>query len=218
LGRKRRKAEHFSSTPSTNQHGAKEFSPPKRKKIKSTGSSAQVQVTTIQPRKLAQKSPSLSVDLVNAKPKGMSALEKLVEPHGIPAYSQKDRDEDAYEAYLEAKLGYGKVDKRKIYSQDGLDGMSAFNFSSNISIVQIYSTWLLHLFLRWIILFPSRNHASTAQTMECSTRKSRNGKALEPRPMTSRTHQNYRYRCHLHNLRNFQKVCIAGFSSHILRH
>jgi nucleolar MIF4G domain-containing protein 1 len=140
LGRKRRKAEHFSSTPSTNPHGAKEFSPPKRKKIKA---SAQVQVKTIQPRKSAQKSPSLSVDLVKARPKGTSALEKLIEPHGIPAYRQKDRDEDAYEAYLEAKLGYGKVDKRKIYSEDGLDGISAFKFSNNISTVfcaQIYST------------------------------------------------------------------------------
>jgi hypothetical protein len=58
----------------------------------------------------------------------------------IPGKSQRDKDEDAYIAYLESKLGYKPGHKSSV--DDGLDGAQSLTVStflrSSVS-VQIYS-------------------------------------------------------------------------------
>lgn len=60
-------------------------------------------------------------------------LEKMVAAPkpGARVRTQKEKEEDAYIAYLESKLGYGKGSKKKMSAadDDGLDGMFLYAFS-----------------------------------------------------------------------------------------
>lgn len=78
--------------------------------------------------KVAQPKPKPA----KIKPK-KTALEKLLggsdpTPAPVGPRSQKEKEEDAYIAYLEAKLGYGGK-KTKKREEDGLDGAGILLFS-----------------------------------------------------------------------------------------
>jgi hypothetical protein len=127
LEKKKRKADFFSSTPTSAapKHQAAIDHPesPKRKKAK-----------------IDPASSSKKPDLATSKPPRKStktALEKLAEkkaPHKDATQvlrnprSQVEREEDAYIAYLEAKLGYNRGKASSGNADDGLDGAHLSTF------------------------------------------------------------------------------------------
>jgi nucleolar MIF4G domain-containing protein 1 len=140
VGRKQRKAEFFSAVPtSTKRHAQDEHADsPKRKKAKlepavlSTNDSRTSSINKHNPPANSSRPIPLAREAKAKKLKPSTqpktALEKLVRGSNLilksSPRSQKEKDEDAYIAYLESKLGYAEGSKRKKGSEDdGLDGV-----------------------------------------------------------------------------------------------
>jgi nucleolar MIF4G domain-containing protein 1 len=130
IGQKQRKAEFFSATPSSNKHRAQDdhVESPKRKKAKLesatilTGDYFPSIKQVNSPGKSSQSTLAVSTKLPT-KPTSKPANGSSLIPKSLPP-SQKEKDEDAYIAYLESKLGYGPGSKKKKKSEDdGLDGI-----------------------------------------------------------------------------------------------
>ncbi|KAJ7170843.1 hypothetical protein C8R43DRAFT_981266 [Mycena crocata] len=134
-GRKQRKAEFFAAPQPAAKRGAEEehADSPQRKKIKlagtaDAGSKQPVPVQASTKPSIATSEPKAMKAPKTVKPvkKTKTALEKLVgrpdpSPASLGPRSQKDREEDAYIAYLESKLGYGQKKNKK--EDDGLDDL-----------------------------------------------------------------------------------------------
>ncbi|KAJ7285115.1 hypothetical protein C8J57DRAFT_1290481 [Mycena rebaudengoi] len=121
-GRKQRKAEFFSAPQNTAKREAEEehADSPQRKKVKLATEPAGPQPAA--PVKAAVN-PELKRKLVRRPDPSSSTL---------PPRSQKDKEEDAYMAYLESKLGYTKGGKQtKPREDDGLDDL--FDFASSLA-------------------------------------------------------------------------------------
>jgi nucleolar MIF4G domain-containing protein 1 len=136
-GVKQRKAEFFSAQ-RTSKRGAEEehTDSPQRKKVKfapEVVSKPTPSVTAPPKPPRLDESTTPRIEPVKAKPAKpkKTALEKLVgrsdpTPTSLGPRSQKDKEEDAYIAYLESKLGYGGGKKKNKREDDGLDGAANF--------------------------------------------------------------------------------------------
>jgi nucleolar MIF4G domain-containing protein 1 len=133
-GVKQRKAEFFSAQ-RTSKRGAEEehTDSPQRKKVKFAPEvvSKPTPSVTVPPKppRLGESTTPRIEPVKAAKPAKpkKTALEKLVgrsdpTPTSLGPRSQKDKEEDAYIAYLESKLGYGGGKKKSKREDDGLDG------------------------------------------------------------------------------------------------
>ncbi|KAJ6576616.1 hypothetical protein DFH09DRAFT_1149872 [Mycena vulgaris] len=138
-GRKQRKAEFFSVGA---KRGAEEehTESPQRKKIKLAAEPANKEETpakeTPKPARATEPTTSVAGEIKPVKPakKTKTALEKLVgradpTPESFGPRSKKDKEEDAYMAYLESKLGYTK--KKSNREDDGLDDL--FDLASSLA-------------------------------------------------------------------------------------
>ncbi|KAJ7761899.1 hypothetical protein DFH07DRAFT_412445 [Mycena maculata] len=144
---KQRKAEFFSAPQSATKRGAEEehTESPQRKRIKLAAAATVSKETPSakdppKPTKAQESTAPRTEPAKVAKPvkKPKTALEKLVgrsdgrrdpTPRSLGPRSQKDKEEDAYIAYLESKLGYGnKKNKRE---DDGLDDL--FDLASSLA-------------------------------------------------------------------------------------
>ncbi|KAI1797131.1 hypothetical protein LXA43DRAFT_397090 [Ganoderma leucocontextum] len=145
--RKQRKAEYFSGAPVNKLHNygkrqadADHADSPQRKRVKLESTQEQVALptpadTVRQPKGDGTKTPSAKISKTN------TPLEKLAERALAPKVSKRtakpafdailrtpqEKEEDAYIAYLERKLGWVKGGKRtarygKAEDEDGLDG------------------------------------------------------------------------------------------------
>ncbi|KAJ6609206.1 hypothetical protein B0H10DRAFT_484287 [Mycena sp. CBHHK59/15] len=142
-GCKQRKAEFFSSATPNAKRGAEEehADSPKRKKIKlATVVSGEPKPLDAPPSRapVQAKGPASSapnpIKAVKPAKKTQTALQKLAggstSSSQLPR-SQKDKEEEAYIAYLESKLGYTKGGKRKQKREDdGLDDL--FDLASSL--------------------------------------------------------------------------------------
>jgi nucleolar MIF4G domain-containing protein 1 len=145
LERKKRKAEFFSAASNLNSGkrsaDGEHVESPKRKKVKVANpepvASKNSGVESVGV-KLQVPSSQVSEELrtkSKSKTKPKTALQKLATRSETGRYStssrsQKEQEDDAYIAYLESKLGYGKGGKAKKQAEedDGLDGMSMIFF------------------------------------------------------------------------------------------
>ncbi|KAJ7650126.1 hypothetical protein FB45DRAFT_887044 [Roridomyces roridus] len=129
---KQRKAAFFSAPHVANKRGAEEeehLDSPQRKKIKLAGEVKEAKQKT--PPVEEPTKPTIATKPTKTK-KAPTALEKLVgrteaAPPSLAPRSQKEKEEDAYIAYLEGKLGYGaKKGKKSKQEDDGLDDLFDF--------------------------------------------------------------------------------------------
>ncbi|KAJ7475957.1 hypothetical protein FB451DRAFT_1034114 [Mycena latifolia] len=128
-GKKQRKAEFF-SVPGKRAAEEEHGDSPQRKKIKLAPEAVSKEETPVKapskPPRLSGSSTSIleGPKAVKTVKKTKTALEKRVArsdptPTSLGPRSQKDKEEDAYMAYLESKLGYTK--KKSLREDDGLD-------------------------------------------------------------------------------------------------
>ncbi|KAJ6508008.1 hypothetical protein C8R47DRAFT_1036862 [Mycena vitilis] len=136
-GLKQRKAEFFSA-PQTGKRVADEehTDSPQRKKAKLTTAVKQPTVPVTVPSKPTPATTTRAEPVKPTKPAKpkKTALEKLVgrsdpAPTSLGPRSRKDKEEDAYIAYLESKLGYSK--KKNKREDDGLDDL--FDLASSLA-------------------------------------------------------------------------------------
>ncbi|KAJ7030363.1 hypothetical protein C8F04DRAFT_731475 [Mycena alexandri] len=133
-GLKQRKAEFFSARPSKRGAEEEHTDSPQRKKVKLAAvvskPPAPVPTPILKPARLTEPAvtPRAEPVKVAAKPakSKKTALEKLAgrsdpTPKSLGPRSQRDMEEDAYIAYLESKLGYGKKNNNR--EDDGLDDL-----------------------------------------------------------------------------------------------
>lgn len=104
--KKQRKAQHFTETSNKRKAAPDLEDSPVKKKVKLE--------STPKPEP-PKKAPELKKV---SKPVKKTTLEKLV---GAPP-AKKDVQDDAYEKYLESKLGYASKSKNRVKANDGLDG------------------------------------------------------------------------------------------------
>ncbi|KAJ7126872.1 hypothetical protein C8R44DRAFT_779779 [Mycena epipterygia] len=139
---RKRKAEFFSAPQLAAKREAEEehTDSPQRKKVKLTAEAVSTEAPSIKapskPTPVKDSAPPRTEPAKVAKPakKTKTALEKLAgsrfdpTPGSLGPRSQKDKEEDAYIAYLESKLGYGN--KKKQREDDGLDDL--FDLTSSL--------------------------------------------------------------------------------------
>ncbi|KAF9243388.1 hypothetical protein BU15DRAFT_86369 [Melanogaster broomeanus] len=142
LDRKKRKAEHFSTKAASTKRQIEEehVDLPKAKRRKSVHFAED-----IAPARIANSHGSISHSVKKSKQKP-TALEKLASnstsrkshktASGIPR-TREEQEEDAYIAYLEAKLGYSKSGgkRKKEDEDDGMDDLLDFANSLDLSLV-----------------------------------------------------------------------------------
>ncbi|KAF7970077.1 hypothetical protein HWV62_25056 [Athelia sp. TMB] len=134
--KKKRKADFFSAPPKANlvkrPAPTEHTESPQRKKTKLSGAEP---IRPPAPALPTQVKPALKKTLTSVTsakpPKPRTALEKLASRSDAPSLprssrSQKEREEDAYIAYLESKLGRGK---KTAEDDDGLDDLLDFTSS-----------------------------------------------------------------------------------------
>ncbi|KAJ7707589.1 hypothetical protein B0H17DRAFT_1166033 [Mycena rosella] len=137
-GKKQRKAEFFAVPGKRGAEEEEHTDSPQRKKIKLAREAvkeAPAPAVTVAPK------PPRAKDAVGEGPKAVkpakkpkTALEKLVgradpTPASLGPRSQKDKEEDAYMAYLESMLGY--KNKKSTREDDGLDDL--FDFTASLA-------------------------------------------------------------------------------------
>ncbi|ESK94709.1 mif4g ma4 domain-containing protein [Moniliophthora roreri MCA 2997] len=141
-GRKQKKAEYFStSTKRPAPSGDDEF--PQRKRVKLDGGA---DVYGNQPKASTSKTAIIDTLTTTSRPvssvpeeKSQKASKTPLAKH-VPKSSsftatpriQKEEEEDAYIAYLEGKLGYGKKKGKQPRYNDGLDDL--FDFTESINL------------------------------------------------------------------------------------
>lgn len=128
--KKKRKADFFSAPPKANlvkrPAPTEHTESPQRKKTKLSGAEPTRPPAPALPTQVKPALKKTLTSVTSAKPpKPRTALEKLASRSDAPSLprssrSQKEREEDAYIAYLESKLGRGK---KTAEDDDGLDGM-----------------------------------------------------------------------------------------------
>ncbi|GLB40326.1 putative protein with domain in DAP-5, eIF4G, MA-3 and other proteins [Lyophyllum shimeji] len=137
LNRKRHKAEYFSSGSARNKRLAEEdhMDSPQRKKFKHDTVTPSAEAvnrphSTIPTKSTTAPEPAKHAAPLMEKKKTQTPLERLVAKSAIPrSVDRKGDEEDAYIAYLEAQLGYGKGRKKKSEEDDGLDDLLDFTDS-----------------------------------------------------------------------------------------
>ncbi|KAF5382190.1 hypothetical protein D9615_004440 [Tricholomella constricta] len=138
LNRKKHKAEYFSSSSAQGKRTAEEdhTESPKRKKVKHNVSGPPNAAAAISHPTVAGMSskppPSTKPPIAEQKKKSQTRLEKLAsKPDALRIPDRKGDKEDAYIAYLEAKLGYAAKSgkKKKSAEDDGLDDLLDFTES-----------------------------------------------------------------------------------------
>ncbi|KAJ7773440.1 hypothetical protein B0H16DRAFT_1660470 [Mycena metata] len=135
-GLKQRKAEFFSARPSKRGAEEEHTESPQRKKVKLapviSKPPAPVPPGILKPARPTEPTvapraePVKKVAVLKPAKSKKTALEKLAgrsdpTPKFLGPRSQRDKEEDAYIAYLESKLGYGK--KKNNREDDGLDDL-----------------------------------------------------------------------------------------------
>jgi nucleolar MIF4G domain-containing protein 1 len=135
-GKKQRKAEFFSVAAKRGAEEEEHTDSPQRKKIKLSAeavSNAPAPAPPKPTRTVESIEEGTKAKVVKPVKKAKTALEKLVgrsdpagrrsepTPASLGPRSLKDKEEDAYMAYLESKLGYTK--NKGSREDDGLDGV-----------------------------------------------------------------------------------------------
>ncbi|KAJ7158634.1 hypothetical protein C8R46DRAFT_1178090 [Mycena filopes] len=141
-GVKQRKAEFFSAPAAKREAEEEHVDSPQRKKVKlAPKTTPKLSAPAAAP---IPKPAPVEVDARRAEPEKpakpaktkKTALEKLVgrrsdpTPKSLGLRSQRDKEEDAYIAYLESKLGYGK--KKNNREDDGLDDL--FDLADSLAL------------------------------------------------------------------------------------